>query len=444
MDYADRLPPQNMDAEVSVLGSMILDNLCIGDVVQTLRADDFYSPDHRLIFEAAAAMHGDGVAVDVVTLIDRLRRDGSFERIGGAGTLTAMLERVPSAANVAHYADIVVRASARRHLIAGMTTAMRDAYDGTADMEATYQEVIGAVEGSRQRLSVDAGPDLRALARRAIDMLDGTGATWSSGNALLDAMIGGLREGVTITVGGRSKHGKTALAVGFLCATVEVGRRGMMVRYEEVPEAMLPRIASRFTGIAYGDVYMHRVPDDQRERFKDCIRQTGENWANHLAILPAMRIERIEAHVQKMRPSLLVVDTLQKMAHYHSKSKERHDLDVGSLTARLGDIAMKYNCCVVELSQLSRKASRVMPTTSDLRESGAIEEDSDYILLVWWPHKDFPEHNDDDFQTAYLMDVAKARLSGKCGRCWERISLGTQALDTMPDSQRAQVERRLH
>jgi len=448
-DFPDRLPPSDPDAEMAVLGSMLIDNPCIGIVRQRVKAEDFYSPDHQEIFRAISALSEERVPVDLVLLTQRLREHGVLERMGGNAPLLDMLDKVPSAANAEHYADIVARLAFRRKLIRAGMELSRNAYSDIEPHQERAADAEGAIRDARiaaQPASAGTLADQVASAKR---MMAWEGDCWPSSIAPLDGFIGGLRGGTSVVIGGRSRHCKTAISVAFIEATLDVDKAAHNYRYEEIPESILFRLASRKSGIAYADVQMRRTSPESNAIFAQWLDWIGAEWREGLTIRTGQRIEDIEACVERDKPALVVVDTIQKMAHAHSKgSDRRHDLLVGSLTSRLAQLAMRTRACVVILSQVNRKSDRqAMPTLGDLRETGAIAEDADTVLLGWWPKIDMPDKaqkGNDDFCTGYVLDVAKNRIGGRVGRLYLRIAEGTQALEQMPLSQEQHFRQEAH
>ncbi|MBM4034144.1 MAG: hypothetical protein FJ291_20520 [Planctomycetes bacterium] len=294
----ERLPPQNEGAERAVLGAMILDNACVASVRAMLRPDDFYSPGHQALCAAIYRLADGGAPVDTVTLPAELERGGALDKVGGAPVVVGLFEDTPAAANAEYYARIVADRSVRRQLIRAGTDLARASHDLSADPGEAMAEAECAMRQARAT-GLDLDKDgLPVLAERAKALLEGTGELWSSGMPLLDGMIGGLTAGTTLVVGGRTRNGKTALSVGMMLATVEAGRRVLNVRYEEIPEGIVLRMASRMSGIPYADAQMRRLSDEGKARFREAIESVGDLWKDRLTIRHGERIEQIEARAE--------------------------------------------------------------------------------------------------------------------------------------------------
>ena len=220
MPDLDRLPPQDLGAEISVLGSIGLDNTCLTGVRGILHVADFYHPDHQIIFQAMIDLADAGGPIDLVTLNSRLTNTGQLERIGGLQALYHPMEQTPSAANYEHYAKIVAEKAARRRELSAATHVMHLAYDGTSTPEERAEAIRALAEAGRTP-SNDFNLTEQCLATDDELFGVGHGAGWTTGNDTLDDVTGGFLSGQCWTIGGRSQQCKTATALNMVFAVSE-------------------------------------------------------------------------------------------------------------------------------------------------------------------------------------------------------------------------------
>jgi len=432
---SERLPPHDLDAEIAVLGSVLLDNATLAAVRAVIKADDFYSPDHQAIFSAMEAMADEGKPVDAVTLAAKLREQGDLEDVGGTAYLTTILEKTPSAANAEFYARIVADAAGRRRVLAAATGLMRRVYDPTSTEEERAEAVGKVLEAGATR---EPAFDLQAAVDAALAEVDAaadpqSAETMPTGIPVLDRNTGGLRRGQFWVIGGRPQHGKTALTVNIFDAALKRGERVLNVRYEERPEDILMRLASLRSGVPYGEI-RSGVADNPHdvESFRQALSDLKPELDGKLVVLMHPSLAKIEAEVQRFKPAIVVLDTLQKATHAVGQARtDRHDLEVARLTAWLGGLAGKYDAAVIAVSQVGRamlrESRKGLPRLEHLKESGAIEEDADVVVLCYWPRKEMLLGNDTP-PGVYVLDLAKNRPTGFTGPLVCGINPATQKL----------------
>lgn len=445
-ERAERPPPHDALAEASVLGSVCLDPQSWPAVAARLSADDFWTPEHATVWLAIESLMAEDGVADLVTLADRLRARGELEQVGGAPWLADLLESVPSAANAEAYAAVVAERAARRRALAAAAEMARLAVDDAEPLGPVLDDVRATCVSIGERLAGTPAWDIGQAAEaivRALDAEESGNMRWSSGIATVDELTGGLVGGSHWVVAGRSRHGKTCVGCGMTLSTLDAGGGVLHARYEEQPEAILRRLVSLCCGLPYADAQTGRLSAEDAERFAAETRRRAEAWRGRLAMLVGPSRAEIEARVREMRPWLVVVDTLQKMAQRTESAarRDRHDLHVGSLTAWLAGLALQHGCCVVTLSQVGRQSGNGMPRVGHLRESTAIEEDADAILMVWWPKLDRARVAEDpNHARGYVIDVAKNRLGGRVGRTWNVIEPATGQLAVMSAGQQSLFE----
>jgi len=396
----DRLPPQNLDAEVAVLGALLIDNPTIADIAQVLQPRDFYSPDHQLIYQTILELFDAGKPVDLVLLTEALRQREALDRIGGAPYLVSILERVPSAANAEHYAAIVRQASLRRRLIHACTEVMREAYDGSAGTDALLDKAQAAIfevtQGDRfaeatavRELLMQLFTDVTNLQADRITGL----RTWYHD---LDDLTCGLQPSDLIIVAGRPSMGKTTLALN-IATRVALGGWPTPSKTEAKPVLifsleMSKPVITRNILCGYARVDAHRLRRGliPREEINALTTKAGDLYEAPIYIddTPGLSLRDLRTRARRLKMkvpdlALVVVDYLQLMEERQAENRQQ---EISIISRGLKGLARELNVPVMALSQLSRATEAReghVPRMSDLRESGSLEQDADLIILLY-------------------------------------------------------------
>lgn len=391
-EILDRLPPQNLDAEKGVLGSILLDPGMCDDVALVLRPDDFYADAHQRIYAQMIAMHDEGGRIDVMLLAERLRLAGEFEAVGGVAYLAEIGQSVPVAAHAVYYAKIVREKATLRSLIHASTEILRDAYDPTLDpreMLSRAEETIFALHDQRSTDQLANMHDVLVEAFQQIDRrLERGGATGvPTGFADLDNMTGGLHESELVILAARPSMGKTALATNIVeFATVEAQAATLFVSLEmsrlELAQRMLCA-RGRIDGKKFRSGYLSG-PDHE-----NLLKASAELSKAPLFIddTPSRTVTEIAATARRLKRKaklgLVVIDYLQLIEPDNSKDPRQEQ--VARIARRLKGLARELGVPVLCLAQLNRQAEatrETRPKLSHLRESGAIEQDADVVMFI--------------------------------------------------------------
>jgi len=399
-ETTERLPPQNLGAEAAVLGSMLLDNDVIPDVAHVLHREDFYSPDHQVVFETILGLFDQGKPSDLVILTDHLKQTDDLDRVGGPAFLVGLLEGVPSAANAEHYAHIVRAASVRRRLIHACTAITRSAYDGSTDVDAlldmAQSEIFAVSQGDplAEAASVsdilhEVFKDIESMSR---DRITGLRTYFRD----LDDLTCGLQPSELIIIAGRPSMGKTTFALN-VASRIALGGWQPRDPAKGVPVAifsleMAKPVIARNILCGYAKVDAHRLrrgllPHDEIQAL---ITRAGDLYEAEIYIddTPGLSLRdlRTRARRLKMRVpglALLIVDYLQLMEHPGVENRQQ---EISAISRGLKSLARELKIPIMALSQLSRQTEAReggVPRMSDLRESGSIEQDADLILLLY-------------------------------------------------------------
>ncbi|MCL6581913.1 MAG: replicative DNA helicase, partial [Firmicutes bacterium] len=393
---ADRLPPQNLEAEQSVLGSLLLDRDAIATAVELLRPEDFYEEVHQLIFQAVVRLYDQNRPVDVVTLAEELRREGHLERVGGASYLGTLARAVPTAANVRHYAEIVQAKAMLRALIKAGTRIVGWAYEDTDDPRSLVDRAEQLIFDIAQDRVRHPYTKLKALLVRAIDRLEKLYETKSrvtgvpTGFWELDEITSGLQPSDLVVLAGRPSQGKTTLAIN-IARHVAV-RFGLPVGFFSL-EMSADQVALRFLA-AEGPFDAHRMRSgdlDERDfqRLAEATGRLGEALI-YIDDSPALSVLELRSRARRMKrdhnAALIIIDYLQLMRG--NPRAENRQQEISEISRSLKALARELDVPVLALSQLSRAVEGRpdrRPQLSDLRESGAIEQDADVVAFIHFP-----------------------------------------------------------
>lgn len=401
MEATDRLPPQDLTAEASVLGSMLLDATTIPEVAGVLAAEEFYSPDHQAVYRAAVALSDAGQPVDAVTLADALKASGDLDRIGGAAFLVELLAAVPSTANAVAYAEIVRACSRRRRLIAAgsrMATLAYDAGEGIdsvlAACEREFYEAAGTTRDATASDFRDVLADVLAAA------MDGRAPEHClpTGYEDLDDKLVGLPDGTLTVVGARPSMGKSTLARNITLKAIvprfrrPVGGPAVPALFFSLEESGRTLVSSLLCCLARVNGHSLRrgmLHGEERERLSEAAKALDKAplWVDDR---PHITVAQMRSQAQRLKLrvpdlGLIVVDYLQLVSVRGGRSREQ---EVASIVRGLKHLARELQVPVLALSQLSRAVEARADTTprlSDLRESGTLEQDADIVLLLHRP-----------------------------------------------------------
>ncbi|HUQ72644.1 MAG TPA: DnaB-like helicase C-terminal domain-containing protein, partial [Planctomycetaceae bacterium] len=412
------LPPQNLVAEQSVLASMMLAVEAILAVAAILKPRQFYASAHQLICDVIFALNDAGEPADAVTVAEELSRRQQLAEIGGGQYLAEVLEAVPHAGNAVHYAEIVRQCWRERSLIVAFTDGIRDVRDRSKEWIAITADAEHQLHALMES-EVAAGPtpirDVLVEAMAGMAAGRGTQTTIPTRFARLDQLSGGIPSGRVTVVAGRTSHGKTALVCSIVTRLVNAGVPTMLVSYEQ-PKLEL---AARFISI------VSRVPLTviQRGQFSGSDAHAVHEACEHLGTLPllvddscpdeATLSATIRLQVRRSGIQVIVVDYLQLVEARDRKAPREQQ--VAGVSRALNKLALQTGAAVVLLSQLNRgvEAREIKrPRLSDLRESGAIEQDANQVWLMHRPHKDSDKA--DEIDDHAVIEIAKNR-NGPCG-----------------------------
>lgn len=391
-----KVPPHSIEAEQSVLGGLMLDNRAWFDLVEVVAARDFYRAQHQIIFEAMMDLANNDEPLDAVTVSERLRSQALLEKAGDIGYLAELAESTPGASNVMAYAKIVRERSVMRQLI-GAANKIADA--AFAPEGKSSAEVVEIAEQSvfeiAENRSRDGGPEKVApLLSKAVERVEflyntkGAITGVATGFTDLDSRTAGLQSSDLVIVAARPSMGKTALAVNFVEHVVMSGGGVLLFSMEMPSEQIIMRLLSSLGRIDQTRLRTGELKDDDWTRFTGAVSQLRDKklYVDDTAALTPGEVRSRSRRVAREAGGLqmIVVDYLQLMRT--AEKAESRAGEISEISRSLKALAKEMQCPVVALSQLNRALESrpdKRPMMSDLRESGAIEQDADVILFIY-------------------------------------------------------------
>ncbi len=414
---SERTPPHDLLAEQSAVGGMMLSKDAVADVIETVRAVDFYMPKHEIIFDAIMSLYSHGEPTDVIAVTDELTKTGELSRAGGAEYLHTLTSLVPTAANAGYYASIVAEKAVLRRLVEAGTRIVQMGYASEGEVvdlvnnaQAEIYGVTGGVEAEDfvpLNLAIDAATDEMEAARGR----DGSMTGVPTGFAELDDLTNGLHPGQLIIIAARPALGKSTLALDFARAasikhdqpaiffSLEMGRSEIAMRLMSA-EASIPLQNMRKGTM---DARDWTTMASTRGRINDSPLYIDDS--------PNMTLVEIRAKCRRLKQrvglKMVVIDYLQLMTS--GKRVESRQQEVSEFSRALKLLAKELQVPVIALSQLNRgpeQRSDKMPALSDLRESGSLEQDADMVILL---HRESAYEKDNPRAGEADLIVAKHR-----------------------------------
>jgi len=390
----DKLPPQNLEAEMAVLGSMLLDEEAVSASSEKLDASCFYKDTHRKIFQAIIDLYNANKAVDLITLTDALRISGSLDEIGGASYLTSLANAVPTAANINHYAGIVREKYILRTLINNSTkivTLCHESEGNIAEVVDTAEKLIFDVSDRRNQGSYLHLKDIIKDSIEAIDKLYQNKAHVTgvpTGYVDFDIKTAGLQPSDLVIIAGRPSMGKSAFALGIAeYAGVVEKVPTAIFSLEMSKEQLVQRMLCSHARVDAHKVRTGYLATSDWPRLTAAAGKLSESPI-FIDDTPAISVMELRARARRLKShhdiKLIILDYMQLMRG-SAMNMESRQQEISEISRSLKALARELNVPVIAISQLSRAVeSRTdhRPQLSDLRESGAIEQDADVVVLI--------------------------------------------------------------
>ena len=421
-----KLPPQNLEAEASLLGAILIDSDAIVKIADAVSSSDFYDERHSHIYEAIKSLYDKHSPIDVLTLANELRNNGLIDTVGGPSYLTELTNFVPTAAHVMQYAEIVSTKSMRRKLIKASQDITNFSYDESEGLQALIEQAESRLfEVSQKQIKQDV-VSLEQVLSESFERLDelhkdkGTIRGVPTGYKDLDGLLAGLQKSDLIVLAARPSMGKTAMVLN-LAHNVAVGSNQPVLIFslEMGKEQLVDRMLARESGVDAWALRTGNLNDADFEKIAHAMGTLSEaqifiDDSPGITVSELRTKARREAHLHPL--GLIIVDYLQLMS---GGSKFGNDggnrvQEISEISRGLKGVARELNVPVVALSQLSRSVESrnpQIPQLADLRESGSIEQDADVVAFLYRE-----EYYNPDTERKNVMDVfIKKHRNGPTG-----------------------------
>lgn len=403
---AAKIPPQNIDAEKSLLGAVLIDEDTLANVSELVKPKDFYDKNHEMIYDGMLRLYEKHKPVDMLTLTDELKRKDHLSLVGGSAYLSELTNYVPTAAHAEAYADLVSQKAVRRRLIKASGDISEMGYDEDSDV----QELLSKAESELFNVSDQSlKQELTSIESVLTDSFDRMEELHQNKGAIrgirtgyrdLDNMTAGLQRSDLIILAARPAMGKTTLVtnLAYNVATIEQ-KAVLFFSLEMSKEQLVDRMLADAAGVDSWNIRTGNLSDDDFSKITDAMGEMAEapiyiDDKPGLSVLEMRTKARRIAHEQEL--GLIVVDYLQLM-----QGSGRHDgnrvQEVSEISRGLKLVARELNVPVIALSQLSRSVENrqpPIPQLSDLRESGSIEQDADIVSFIYRPGYYEPDNPD--------------------------------------------------
>ena len=390
-------PPQAPEVEAAVLGAMMIDEECVIKAIEALKEKCFYDPKLRLVFASIATLFRERTAVDLVTVTERLRTDGSLEAVGGPAKLAQLTEQVGSAANIDFYIKILQQKTIQRDLIEAGYGILKNAFDETCEVDRLIEEsqssVFQAVQGNISGGYVEIGDAVNRSLQRIQSQQNAHGLTGvPSGFPTLDGITMGWQPGNLIIIGARPSHGKTALGLNMArFAAVEQGIPVAFFSLEMSDMELADRLIATESGLP-SDKLRGKIPmkNEDWQHLEESIRRLAVAPL-YIDETPALSITEFSSKAKRMvmekDVKIIFVDYLGLMTAPASNAAYREQV-ISEVSRQLKATAKELKIPVIAMAQLNRNiigrlgSSMGRPQLSDLRDSGSIEQDADIVIFI--------------------------------------------------------------
>ena len=412
-----RIPPHSVESEQSILGSILLDKDAIITVAETITPSDFYKDAHRVIYESMMALNNKNEPIDMVTLTDELRKRGYLDDIGGVTYLTSLSTIVPTTSNVKYYADIIKEKSVLRQLIKASNDIINLGYGSGESAENVLDFAEKKIFDISQERTNDDFKPINQVLMDTYDMIesiysnksDVTGVT--TGFKDLNKKINGLQRTDLILVAARPAMGKTAFALNLVQNAAIKGNASVAVfSLEMSKEQLAQRMIAAQSNVELKKMKTGTLNDADWPRIISAMAVMSDAKI-FIDDTPGIKINELRSKCRKLKMEqgldLVMIDYLQLMES-DSKNESRQQ-EISKISRSLKILAKELDCPVVALSQLSRAPEQRAdhrPVLSDLRESGAIEQDADIVMFLY---RDEYYHSDSEKKDLAEVIIAKNR-----------------------------------
>ena len=393
-----RVPPQAVDLEEAVLGALLIDKNALSKIVDILHPDAFYKDQHKLIFKSIINLFGENQPVDILTVASDLRKDGEMKQAGGEVYLAQLSQKVSSAAHIEYHARIILQKHIQRELVRISSEIIESAFDETTDvlelLDRSEQKLFEVAQGNLKRNYESS----EALIRQALERIEHISKQEGlsgipSGFSDLDRITSGWQPSDLIILAARPGMGKTAFVLSMARnMAIEHNKKVAIFSLEMSSVQLITRVISSETGLNSEKLRKGDLTDYEWKNLTSGVVDL-EKAKLFIDDTPALSVFDLRAKVRRLASTqgldAIIIDYLQLMTVGGSKTQGNREQEISTISRSLKSIAKELNIPVIALSQLSRavetRSTSKRPQLSDLRESGAIEQDADIVSFIYRP-----------------------------------------------------------
>ncbi|OPJ55430.1 replicative DNA helicase [Alkalithermobacter paradoxus] len=417
MEDKGRIPPHSVDAEQSVLGAILLDKDAIIVVSEIITAEDFYKDAHKEIYESIMSLYSKSEPIDLITLTEELKKRNTLDIVGGIAYLTSLSTAVPTSSNVKYYADIVKEKSILRKLIKSSHDILELGYSGSENVENILEQAEKSIFNISQEKTSDNFKPINEVLMNTYDMLEeisrnkGSITGITTGLTDLDRKTNGLQRTDLILIAARPAMGKTAFALNIAQnAALRANASVAIFSLEMSKEQLIQRVLSAQSHVELSKLKNGNLSEKEWPKLIEAMGVLSKLNV-YIDDTPGITITEVRSKCRKLKIEkgldLVMIDYLQLMEG-DNKSESRQQ-EISKISRSLKILAKELDCPVIALSQLSRAPelrSDHRPILSDLRESGAIEQDADIVMFLY---RDEYYHPDSEKKNIGEVIIAKHR-----------------------------------
>lgn len=423
-NITERIPPQNIEAEISLLGSILIDQEAIFKIIDRITPQDFYKPTHKIIFEAILKLFEKKSSIDIITLANKLEEMGKLEEVGGASYLASLVNSVPTAAHVEEYADIVYHKSVLRKLISAAAQISEIGFDEESPLEEILDKAERILFSVSEKFLKDSFVPVSEVLAETFERIDrihrekGGLRGIPTGFIELDNILAGLQPSDLIILAGRPAMGKSAFALNIALnvardSKVPVGIFSLEMSKEQIVDRFLCMQAK----IDSWKLRTGHLSEDDFIKLGEAMSVLSE-IPIFIDDTPGISVMELRAKARRLQAEhnlgLVVIDYLQLMESAYAKEKSRVQ-EISEISRSLKGLARELNVPVIALSQLSRAVEQrnpKIPQLADLRESGSIEQDADIVMFIYRE-----EYYEPDTKNKNIADIfIKKHRNGPTGQ----------------------------
>ena len=419
----NKIPPSSLESEQCIIGSILLEGEAIINVMDILTSEDFYSGSHRVIYDSMKELYDERTPIDIVTVSEKLKSKGYLDDVGGVNYLTSTTTMVPTTSNVKTYAEIVKQKAVLRNLI----KVSNDIIDLGYSQEEDIDEILNQAEKKIFDISQDrVTSDFKPIDKVLTDVYSLIEEVYSSGSDItglntgftdLNKKLGGLQKSDLILIAARPGMGKTAFALNLVANTAIKSKASVAVfSLEMSKEQLAQRLISAQSNVPLSNITKGRIADDEWKKVMDAMKILSSSKI-YIDDTPGIKVSEIRSKCRKLKLEkgldMVMIDYLQLM-EADGKNESRQQ-EVSKISRSLKILAKEMNCPVVALSQLSRNTESGkdhMPKLSDLRDSGAIEQDADIVMFIY--RDEYYNQMDTEKKNIADIRIAKNRHGETC------------------------------